>query len=580
MGIVKIPKFKIRGTKNTVELTDSDFKAQGGEGSIYIIGDIVYKICIDGKMIPDSKFIDLAALDHHCIIKPQDVLLDNKNNPVGYTMKKVPGNSIVLAQMLTKTYREREGISPKTMADLVQQIVDGIKYIHSKPGYLQVDGNELNYMVSNHKDVYFIDVNSYQTPNHPASAIMPNIRDWNAGTNFTKLTDWYSAAIVTWYMFTGIHPYKGTHPKFNQIKTAMIDRMKAGISILDKDAGFPKAAVYFPFENVIPGGENGAYMQWYKAIFLQNKRLPAPDSFQSTINFVAIVKEIVGSNNFDIVELRKYASQIIGYVEKNGREVVITNNNIYANNQQFPKIVDKFRIGFFGDTPIALIFNGVSAKALNIETQSYLYSNEKEFEVNCKDIMSYNGRLFYQSGQYIYELILIGKNVSSKMIASVMPESTKIYQGLAIQDMFSSRIVSVFPEAGHHKQIKIDELVGLEITEAKFENKVLMVVAINRVDGQYTRFIFRFSDNYLSYDIRKIENITPTGINFTVIESGVVICITEEGNVEMFSNKKDNQNIKTIDDPAIKANMYVFHYGNQVRLAHGDKVYSFSIRKN
>jgi serine/threonine protein kinase len=246
-------KYKVRTTGATVELNDNNFKAKGGEGSIYIVGDTVYKVCDPGKMIADGKFKELAALDHMRIIRPDDVLLDSKSKPTGYTMKVVPGNPLPLAKILSKTYREREGVTPDMMAELVSQISEGIRYIHKKPGYLQVDGNELNYMVTNnHKDIYFIDVNSYQTPNFPADAIMPSIRDWNAGTNFTQLTDWYSFAIISFYMFTGIHPFKGMHPNFTNLKTSMIERMQVGISVLDKNTQFPQAAVYFPFEAVIP----------------------------------------------------------------------------------------------------------------------------------------------------------------------------------------------------------------------------------------------------------------------------------------------------------------------------------------
>jgi hypothetical protein len=167
----------------------------------------------------------------------------------------------------------------------------------------------------------------------------------------------------------------------------------------------------------------------------------------------------------------------------------------------------------------------------------------------------------------------------TKMIATVMPQATRLYNGVAIQDMFGARMVSVFPELNHHRQIKMDELVGYEITEARFENNVLMVIGMEKGEGHYTRFIFRFSKDYSSYDVRKIENITPTGINFTVLSTGVVICITEEEKVEIFSNQHNAVGMKLITDPAIKSNMRLCHSGTHVRFAHGEKIYSFAVRK-
>ena len=114
-------KYQVLGTGETVDLTQNNFKAKGGEGSIHIIGDTVYKVCEPGKMIPDAKFKELAVLDHPRIIKPDDILLQ-RNKPTGYTMRLVPGDARPLAQTLTKAYRQREGVTPDHSMKLVQQI--------------------------------------------------------------------------------------------------------------------------------------------------------------------------------------------------------------------------------------------------------------------------------------------------------------------------------------------------------------------------------------------------------------------------------------------------------------------------
>ncbi|MGK3946565.1 hypothetical protein ABK046_50430, partial [Streptomyces caeruleatus] len=82
------------------------------------------------------------------------------------------------------------------------------------------------------------------------------------------------------------------------------DQMLACKSVLDPATQYPLGAVYHPFEDVIPGGKDGAFMQWYRAVFIDNKRMPAPKDFQATLAFIAKVREIVGSDNFNIRELR------------------------------------------------------------------------------------------------------------------------------------------------------------------------------------------------------------------------------------------------------------------------------------
>ena len=573
-------KCEIERTGEKVDLDSSNFKVKGGEGSIYIIGDVVYKVCEDGKMIPMDKFKELAVITHPRIVKPEDIILYRKK-PVGYTMKKVPRNAVPLERILTKTFREREGVTPDIMSKLVMQMYDGIKNgIHFNPKMLQVDGNTLNYMVTeDFLDLFFIDVNSFQTPSYRADAIMASIRDWQCDpVNFSQLSDWFSYAIVSWQMFTAIHPYKQIHPRFTDKKTAMVDQITAGVSILDKDSAYPKNACY-PFDSVIPGGPTGAYMQWYRALFVDNKRLMPPDSFQSVLGFVAKVKEIIGSNNFDIIMNRDYSSTITGFCEKNGRTIAVTTDGLFVDNQSKIKHQGKFRVGFTtAGTPVALYLENGRASIWNIQDTIKL-----DFDVPAEDVMSYDGRLYVKYDKSIFELAYV-ENVHKitpvlKTIASVSPNATQLFQGVAFQDMFGNCMASMFPKSEYHRQIMIKELdYRVKISDAKFENNVLMVL-VSELDGQNSRYVFKFSEDWLTYDVRKIENVIPTGINFTVLDNGTVICITEEEKVEIFSNKKGADSIKIIDDSEITSAMKLCHRGNKVQLAHATRLYDFSVRK-
>jgi len=579
-------KYKVRGTDSTVNLTKDNFKAAGGEGSIHIIGDKVYKVCEPGKMIPDAKILELSVLDHKHIIKPDDVLLDTKGVAVGYTMRLVPGDARPLAQILTKSYREREGVTPDHSMKLVQQIADGIRFIHNHDGYLQVDGNEFNYMVtSKHEEIYFIDVNSFQTPNFPATAIMASIRDWHVAKDqsnlhvWTKLSDWYSFAIISFYMFTAIHPFKGRHPSFTNMKTLMADQMQGCKSVLDPQSKYPLGAVYHPFEDVIPGGKDGAFMQWYRAVFTENKRLPAPKDFQATLSFVTKVKEIIGSNSFDIKEMRDFYDMIVGCYEKFGTEVAVTKNHIYLNGNKVSRPTERFRVGFSTkkNVPFACWLDGERLQIQNLQNGQPITAT-----ISGNDIMSCEGRIYIQSLQNIFELDFIEQDMivaTAKSVATIMPNATTMYQGVVVQDMFGTLVFSMFPKSGHHRQIKIPELENCRITEAKYENNVLMVIGLDKKSGKYNRFIFRFSNDWAGYDVRVIDDITTTGINFTVLDKGICVCLTEEEKLEIFSNQKGNTPIKSFDDPAIDGEMKFCHAGGQVRFARGNKLFDISVKK-
>ena len=570
-------KFEIAGKGASVELTQSHFKTKGGEGSIYIKGGVVYKVCEAGKMIPEQKIKELSVLQpNKSIICPEDVLL-SRNKPVGYTMRFIP-NALPLAQILTKTYREREGVTLDKMLKLIQQIRDGIEFIDSK-GLLQVDGNELNYMVNDkYENVFFIDVNSFQTQNYPADAIMLSVRDWHVETKngihiWTENSDWFSFGVVSFNMFVGIHPFKGRHPKFNNLKTLMTDQMKANVSVLNSESVFPKSTAY-PF-NIIPD----AYMQWYRAIFEEGKRFPPPKDCQAKIEFVVQVKKITGSNNFNIEELYEFDNFITGHFSIGQKEVVTTKRTIFINRKPKAKPTNgRLRIGI---TPVnrvvvaAWIENNL-VKVKNLETDEML-----NFSSEGIDIMSSDGRIYVRTETSIYEIVYFegstGILPGPKVVANVSEHGTQMFQGVAFLSLFNAIFACIFPESGISHQIALPELEEYKIIDAKCSRNVLVIVGVK--NGQYDRFVMRFADDFRDYDVRKIENINFTGINFTTLDNGRCILLTEEENLEIFSCKKDSQTVNSIDDDVLDSDMQFCHDGAQVLFANNRKLFKINMKK-
>jgi len=280
-------------------------------------------------------------------------------------------------------------------------------------------------------------------------------------------------------------------------------------------------------------------------------------------------------------ELRDFYDMIVAYYEKSGVEVTVTKNSIYVNGNKLPRPADRFRVGFTPkkNVPYACWLENDKVQLQNLQTNQRIAA-----VINGTDFMSCEGRVYVQSLQNIFEINFIEQANSlmvatAKSVATIMPSATTMHQGVAIQDMFGTLVFSVFPEAGHHRQVKIPELNDYRITDAKYERNVLMVIAVDKKDGKYSRFVFRFGKDWASYDVREIEDINPTGINFTVLDKGICVCITEEEKVEIFSNQKDNASIKSFDDPAIDADMKFCHAGDSVRFAKGNKLYDISVKK-
>ena len=558
-------KLHIQG-QGQVDLTQSDFLASGGEGSVYVKGQTAFKVYIDPKkMIPEGKIRELSSLTRPNIIKPSNVLLDAKGKAVGYTMKFVQ-HTYALCQLFTKSFRDRNNITPPMMLDLVRNLQETVKHVHDQK-ILIVDLNELNFLAtSDFKEVYAIDVDSYQTPSFPATAIMDTIRDRHTKT-FSEMTDWFSFAIVSFQMFIGIHPYKGKHPTVKSLE----DRMVKNVSVLDGTVGIP--AICYPFSVMPP-----VYLDWYRAVLEDGKRVPPPNDLHAVATLVQTIKKIVGSNNFDLEECGEYKGNIIDVIFSGTEDIVITDRGWETKKSIIPLpagavVRTSPKLNF---VVAVYVQQGNFKKIFNLSSNQEVYCNTP-----ADSVMKYDGRIYVKTGDKIVEEGMLEDLSFRKVttlsipVANVLSGATRMFDGVVFQSLLGSCFASFFPKSGSHQQIRIKELDSYRIVDAKYDNNVLMVIGAS--NGQYNRFVFRFSDN--EYDVKVVPDISPAGLNFITLESGVCIHINEEENVHVFSNKKDSTDVKIFDDPAITSDMKLLKVGGRAMIARGTKLYKFGMKR-
>lgn len=559
----------IKGTKDKINLTKDNFIASGGEGDIYKKNKTAFKIYQNPKaVIPYSKIQELSVIKNSNVIKPDHMVLNNHQKPIGYTMKHVP-KSYALCQIFPKSFRDRTGMNTKDVLHLVQLMQKTIEDIH-KEGILIVDLNEMNFLVDkSFKNVYFIDVDSYQTKSFKATAIMESIKDHHMKNknDFSILTDWFSFCVISFQMFTGIHAYKGKHPSIK----GLAERMKANIPVFHKDVKFPKNVL--PFD-IIPK----AYKDWYKAVLYNGERIGPPSDSVQVVAIPVTTKTISGNENFDITEIYEYDTNVIKYVSINGIRATITFSDLYIDNKKIFQTCSK-------DMHIAVtpILNKVISATL-IDGDVLLYNSSDrstpKHDIKADDIMSYMDRIYIKNEDKIFEInfVEMGKEIHAipKHIGNAMKNSTRFYDGAIIQNVLGSFIVSLFPEAGSHYQVQCPEFKGYQVIDAKYRNNILMVIAIR--NGKYDKFILNFDKNFSSYSIRKVENITYVGINFTVLDNGIVVHINENEELEIFSNRKEESTLKVIDNSAISGDMKLFNNGTQVVFAKNKKLYKLKMK--
>ncbi len=548
----------VQGKK--VRLTQAEFKAQGGEGAVYVKGDTAYKVYADpAKMIAPAKIQQLAVLALPEIVRPQEVILDAGRTPVGYTMRSIP-QALVLCQTFPRAFRERVGLTPDKALGLVRALQKGVQHVHER-GLLIVDLNEMNFLVdSGFGRVYFIDVDSYQTPGFPATALMNSVRDrhaagWNEGT------DWFSFALVSFQMLVGIHPYKGKHPALKTLD----ERMTQNVSVLHPDVSVPAACL--PFD-VIPA----SYRDWYRAVLERGERLPPPDSVSAVLIVPKPAVLAAGVGQFQIAELLRGAGPVLSFTHG----ILLTTEGIYQNGR---------RVADAGPgTQIAVTETGRVLRAVldggHLRLWDVAAGTEIPVTATGETLTATDGRLHLKSGDALREVEFLetpGRLLATlKTVGTVLEQATQLFEGVALQSLLGAWYASLLPRRGQCHQVRLPELDSFQVLEAKFQSGVLMVQAAR--NGLFQKFLFRFNADYTAHDTRPDPSVAAHALNFTVLAQGMCLHLTEADELEVFPAKMGASGLKTISDPALASDCRLLSDGTQALFARADTLYRFTMR--
>lgn len=553
-----------------VTLTQSNFVAKGGEGQIFKKDNTAFKIYEDlTKMIPPAKIGELKELDHPSITNPKEIIQNSKKQYIGFTMDWLGDDMVALCKLFTNNFRTVENIDNTQIIELVENIKKTTQFIHSK-NCLIVDGNELNYLVEkDYVTPHFIDVNSWKTKSFPATAIMPSVRDWRSNS-FTIMTDWFSFAIVSFQLFVGVHPFKGNHPRYK--KHDFVNRVKDCISVFNGQVSLPPTVRDF---NLIPS----SYKDWYYKLFEQGERIPPPVLPGTAEKVQVVIQVIKSTNSFDIELIKEYDGVITYYNSNNN--IVRTQDKIYLNKTDY-KVSPGVEVlhTFIGNVPILCKVEDNLLK-LKCLTSGYTIKN---IVLAGNDMMILDNILYLKNDNKLIEIDfkLFSTNIVPviKNTWSVEPLSSKLFSNIVYQSVLGKAHFCIpLPNVNGSSSfiiLPIKELDDHKVIEAKYENKVCMV--ITNKNNEYHRFVFIFNDSLNSYSCREINSIDYQPLNFTVLDNGVCVSITEENNVEIFLNRVDKRDIKSIQDPDIDNTMRLCKNGTTLCFFKDKSLYKMKMK--
>lgn len=565
-------KYYIQGKGRSVMFTQQDFVAKGGEGQIFRKGNRIFKIYEDPKlMIPEAKIRELSIIDCKNIIKPLEIILDPANIIVGFTMDYVRGEP--LCRFFTNNFRDRNNFTEDQTIQLVENIKNATFKIHDAK-CLIVDGNEFNYLVDE-KDLvtpYFIDVNCWKTPSFPATAIMPTIRDWKS-KEFSQVTDWFSFAIVTFQLFVGVHPFKGRHPKYK--KGDVPKRVVDCISVFNNDVRVPPAARSM---DLIPKH----YRDWYYDLFEKGERkLPPGDpGARGTATTRHIV--VSSTDQFEIEELFSFDTPVVYHAEPHGIPVTKTKKNLHLGKQNYR--VSKDVEVLFTPKELWPIFVKIEDGFLKFLSPVMGLTFNESAQFKCEEKMIVGDILYIKNRGQLTEIHFFENSDQKKIFPvvnkswGIMPNSSQFFGNVIFQDIFGKKFITIPVPSLQKKSsmlaLQVPELDGHRIVDARFENNVCVVMG--HKDNSYDRFVFKFDGN--KYSIRVVNDVDFVPVNFTVLDNGIAIIITENDSIEIFSNKYGRDDIKEIKDPQINSGMRITKSGVQARIFTENKIFKIRMK--
>ncbi|MBP9821865.1 MAG: hypothetical protein KBC81_00215 [Candidatus Pacebacteria bacterium] len=556
--------------RGTVTIRPSDHIATGGEGSIYRVGDSVVKMYLDPKEmrqkgIPDKLKI-LSGFNHSYVVSPRGLVFSLAGDPVGFYMPYVDGDP--LSRVFTNEFWQKEGFTNQNASTLVDRMRQVVDFAHSQNALL-VDANELNWFASRRKsepEPHVVDVDSWALGRWPASVIMPSIRDWHAKT-FDHKTDWFSWGVVTFQIYTGLHPYKGTLDGFD--RGNLEGRMKAGASVFSSGVRLNRAVRDF---SAIPA----PLLSWYEATFQKGERQRPPSPFDTglTVPLAAKVMRTVTTSKSGVLVFEKLLSRPNDSVVRlfhcgvvllaSGALVdVATKRQISTASSRACEVV-KVDDGWL----VADLMN--QQTIFQYVEEGSLKLTLLDLSLKARSVLRYENRLFAvtENGLTEVKMHLLGKPiVSVGKTWGVMTNSTRWFNGCGVQDAMGATFVVVPFSDSSLILVRVAELDGLRVVAGSAGNRFVSVVCLDRA-GEYQKFDLFFGGDYKSHRISK-EKADGPELNVAILPKGVCATIVEDGQMKIFvpSNGQVNQ----IDDRTIATDMSLSNWGDRVTyILNGD----------
>lgn len=565
--------------RGPLTLRPSDYKATGGEGSVYQVAGTSIKIYTDPQKMQRDGMVEkvklLKPLGSSFIMAPQGIVKNAQGRAIGLYMPFAEGEP--MPRVFTNAFRSRENFGDEQAVQLSARMHDTFKFAHSHKA-IMVDPNEMNWIADlatkNGPEPRAIDVDSWAIGRFGASVVMPSVRDVHSKA-FTELTDWFSWGVVTFQIFTGIHPYRGM---LNGYKASeMVRRMQDNTSVFHKGIGLNLAVRDF---NKIPGPLLG----WYMATFEKGERAIPPSPLETGATVATLATRVLR-----VVTTASGGLAFEKIFEKVGDPVIqvwpcgvaaTTSGALFdlatkrqvgtlsSRSGEVVKIEDSWLLADLVQNK--LVYTFVDGRTLVPEN---LPSSLKGHR-----FVRFENRLFLVTDSELVELNIIqaGRPILAmgQRTSILSPKATKWFDGMGIQEaMGATFLVLPFGDKSC-LTVRARELDGLRPVAAKAGNQFATLVVLDKT-GSYRKFELMFAADYSKYSVWE-GGTDNSELNISVLPKGVCATIVNDGELVIFVPRSGT--INRTSDKAIATDMTLSNWDDTVVYVQNGAVWTLKMK--
>jgi serine/threonine protein kinase len=211
-----------KNKKSLFDLNVAKAFASGGEGSVCEHpkdkSKVVKAYHKSRDLSLESALVELKALGK-AFVKPEEIYYDQSGKIAGFSMSYVDMSKyVVLKKLFNNSFCQQNGYDKKVKFKVYQNLKAAVEEAHGLGIYIG-DLNPYNILVNLQGEVVMLDVDSFGTKSKPHNGVLlEDIRDWLQHPKVDTSTDQYAFDVLTFWMFTMCHPFRGDYPQHKTLE--------------------------------------------------------------------------------------------------------------------------------------------------------------------------------------------------------------------------------------------------------------------------------------------------------------------------------------------------------------------------